>query len=179
MCTVCANMPCGRFHSLPRHRKQFPPDRRHALTYAPAPSDREAEKRRIGGEIGPEMFYLHRICLSKFTPDAITNVKYYSQSNSAAFAAEAINRESAVRHVCVMYINIYTVAELFVLSAFIMPSEGHFGILYDMHPPPPFGLTPLPPTLIFSVFFPFIATLHSCPDCVSVQWKWSFTFGGI
>lgn len=135
------------------------------------------------------MFYLHRIRLSKFTPDAITNVKYYSQSNSVAFAAEAINPETAARHVCVLYINIYNVAELFILSAFIMPSEGHFGIRYDMDFPPRSNTPthspslslphPASPTLIFSRFFPFIAILHSCPDCVSVQWNWSFTFGSI
>lgn len=33
---------------------------------------------------------------------------------------------------CILYINIYTVALLFILSAFIMPPEGHFGIIYDM-----------------------------------------------
>lgn len=33
---------------------------------------------------------------------------------------------------CILYINIYTVAVLFILSAFIMPPEGHFGIIYDM-----------------------------------------------
>lgn len=73
--------------------------------------------------------------------------------------AEVINPGSAVQRVYVLYINIYNEAALFILSTFIMPSEGHFGIRYDMDF--------LPPT--FPPFLPFIAILLSCPDCVSVQ----------
>lgn len=46
--------------------------------------------------------------------------------------AQVINPVTAVQRVYLLYINIYNVAVLFILSAFIMLSEGHFGISYNM-----------------------------------------------
>ena len=49
--------------------------------------------------------------------------------------APLVNPETAAQRLYVaepLYINIYNMAALFILSAFIMPSEGHFGIRYDM-----------------------------------------------
>lgn len=75
--------------------------------------------------------------------------------------AEVINPESAAQRVYVLYINIYNEAVLFILSTFIMPSEGHFGIRYDMDflPPPP--LSPLSSHLLQFFFRVQIVFLYS------------------
>lgn len=56
------------------------------------------------------------------TPSLVLNLLYYSSGHKSWKCCAT----------CILYINIYTVAVLFILSAFIMPPEGHFGIIYDM-----------------------------------------------
>lgn len=87
---------------------------------------------------------------------------------------------------CILYINIYTVAVLFILSAFIMPPEGHFGIIYDMDfffPAPLLLVHSLPFFSIRTVFqysrmglLP-LAVFNTERDCFliifsSLRWHW-------
>lgn len=78
---------------------------------ASSPTSEQNRWKEKNRERNCKVFYLYRICLSKFTVNMITNVKYYSQScRIHCITAEVINPETVLQHVYVLYKYIYNTA---------------------------------------------------------------------